>query len=75
MAGIGDESAMRLDRAVETSDDAAALDHLEAAAAVRPDTLRTGWPPKGMMVEAHATRRGGPLWSAVLRVLAQTLLF
>jgi len=45
-----------------------------AAAPVRPDTLSTGWPPKGMMLEAQASRRGGPLWKAVLRVLGQTLL-
>ncbi len=45
-----------------------------AAAPVRPGTLRTGWPPKGMMLEAQATRRDGPLWLAVLRVLSNTLL-
>lgn len=45
-----------------------------AAAAVRPETLSTRWPPKGMLLEAQASRRGGPLWKAVLRVLAQSLL-
>jgi hypothetical protein len=45
-----------------------------AAAPVRPDTLRTGWPPKGFWLEAQASRRGGALWIAVLKVLANTLL-
>lgn len=45
-----------------------------AAAPVRPDTLSTGWPPKGLMLEARATRQGGPLWTAVLRLLARSLL-
>ncbi len=45
-----------------------------AAPPVRPDTLSTGWPPKGLMLEAQASRAGGPLWSAVPRVLAVTLL-
>jgi len=45
-----------------------------AAPPVRPDTLSTSWPPKGLMLEAQASRRGGALWTAVLRVLAQTLL-
>ena len=41
---------------------------------VRLDTLSTSWPPKGFMLEAQATRRGGSLPLAVLRVLAETLL-
>ncbi len=41
---------------------------------VRLDTLRTGWPPKGFMLEARASRRDGGLPVAVLRVLAKTLL-
>lgn len=41
---------------------------------VRVETLGTSWPPKGFMLEARASRRGGALWPAVLRVLAQTLL-
>ena len=41
---------------------------------VRRDTLSTSWPPKGYLLEAQATRRGGPLWRAVVRVLAETLL-
>lgn len=41
---------------------------------VRLDTLRTGWPPKGFMLEARASRRDGWLPVSVLRVLAQTLL-
>ncbi|MEO7941211.1 MAG: DUF3095 family protein [Burkholderiaceae bacterium] len=45
-----------------------------AAAPVRADTLSTSWPPKGLLLEAQTSRRGGPLWTAVLRVLAQTLL-
>lgn len=45
-----------------------------AAAPVRPDTLSTGWPPKGLVLEAQASRRGAPLWTAVLRVLAMTLI-
>jgi len=45
-----------------------------AAPPVRPDTLSTGWPPKGLLLEAQASRRGGPMWTAVLRVLAMTLL-
>lgn len=45
-----------------------------AAPPVRPDTLSTGWPPKGLLLEAQASRRGGALWAAVLRVLATTLL-
>ncbi len=44
------------------------------AAPVRPDNLSTSWPPKGFLLEAQATRRGGPLWLAVLKVLANTLL-
>lgn len=43
-------------------------------APVRPDNLSTSWPPKGFLLEAQATRRGGPLWLAVLKVLANTLL-
>jgi len=45
-----------------------------SAAPVRADTLSAGWPPKGLMLEAQASRRGGLLWTAVLRVLAETLL-
>jgi len=41
---------------------------------VRLDTLSTSWPPKGFMLEAQASRRGGPLWVAVIRVLAETLV-
>ncbi len=41
---------------------------------VRSDTLRMGWPPKGYMLEARAIRRGGPLWLAALKVLANTLI-
>ncbi len=41
---------------------------------VRSDTLRMGWPPKGFLLEARATRRGGPLWLAALRVLTNTLI-
>ena len=45
-----------------------------AAQPVRLDTLSTSWPPKGYLLEAQATRSGGALWRAVLRVLAETLL-
>lgn len=45
-----------------------------SAPPVRAETLSTGWPPKGLMLEAQASRRGGMLWTAVLRVLAETLL-
>ncbi len=45
-----------------------------ASQPVRRDTLSSSWPPKGYLLEAQATRRGGPLWRAVLRVLAETLL-
>ena len=41
---------------------------------VRLDTLSTSWPPKGFMLEAQASRRGGRLWLAVIRVLAETLV-
>jgi len=41
---------------------------------VRLDTLATRWPPKGFMLEARASRRGGSLAVAVLRVLGMTLL-
>ena len=41
---------------------------------VRLDTLTTSWPPKGFMLEAQASRRAGPLWVAVIRVLAETLV-
>ena len=41
---------------------------------VRLDTLSTSWPPKGYLLEAQASRHGGALWWAVMRVLAQTLL-
>jgi hypothetical protein len=39
----------------------------------RRDTLRARWPPKGLMIEARARRRGGLLAVSVLRVLAETL--
>jgi hypothetical protein len=41
---------------------------------VRLDTLSTSWPPKGFMLEAQSSRRGGLLWLAVIRVLAETLV-
>jgi len=41
---------------------------------VRPDTLRVGWPPKGFLLEAQASRRGGSLWLAAIKVLANTLI-
>jgi hypothetical protein len=41
---------------------------------VRLDTLSTSWPPKGFMLEAQASRRGGRLWLAVIRVLVETLV-
>jgi hypothetical protein len=41
---------------------------------VRLDTLSTGWPPKGFMLEARASRGSGSLAMSVLRVLAKTLL-
>ncbi len=41
---------------------------------VRADTLSASWPPKGFMLEAHASRRGGWLAVAVIRVLFETLL-
>lgn len=41
---------------------------------VRLQTLRIGWPPKGFMLEARATRRGGLLWWSVARVLVNTLV-
>ena len=41
---------------------------------VRLDTLSTRWPPKGFMLEAQASRRGGPLLLAVVRVLFETLV-
>jgi len=41
---------------------------------VRLDTLATCWPPKGLMLEAHARRRGGSLALAVLRVLADSFI-
>ena len=40
----------------------------------RRDTLRARWPPKGLLIEARARRRGGLLAVSVLRVLAETLL-
>ena len=46
----------------------------QGAQPVRLDTLSTSWPPKGYLLEAQATRRGGALWLAMLRVLAETLL-
>lgn len=45
-----------------------------AQAPVRPETLRTSWPPKGFVLEAQVARRGGPLWISVLRVLVNTLI-
>lgn len=45
-----------------------------AAKPVRPETLSMGWPTKGLMLEAQASRHGGWLWMAVLRVLAGTLV-
>lgn len=45
-----------------------------AAPPVRPDTLSTGWPPKGLMLEARASRGSAALWTAVVRLLAMTLL-
>jgi hypothetical protein len=45
-----------------------------AQAPVRPETLRTSWPPKGFMLEAQAARRGGPLWVSALKVLVNTLI-
>jgi hypothetical protein len=44
------------------------------AAPVRAETLSTSWPPKGWLLEAQASRHGGSLWRAGLRVLALTLL-
>lgn len=44
------------------------------AGSVRLDTLATRWPPKGMMLEARARRRGGSLALAVLRVLADSFV-
>lgn len=41
---------------------------------VRSDTLRVGWPPKGFLLEAQASRRGGSLWIAAIKVLANTLI-
>jgi hypothetical protein len=41
---------------------------------VRVDTLRTRWPPKGLMLEVRARRRDGSLIVSVLQVLAETLL-
>jgi len=41
---------------------------------VRLDTLVTRWPPKGLMLEAHARRRGGSLALAVLRVLYDSFI-
>ncbi len=45
-----------------------------AQAPVRPETLRTSWPPKGFLLEAQAARRGGLLWISVLKVLLNTLI-
>ncbi len=45
-----------------------------AAKPVRPETLSMGWPTKGLLLEAQASRHGGWLWTAVLRVLAGTLV-
>ena len=44
------------------------------AQAVRLDTLRMGWPPKGFMLEARVTRGGAPLWQSMLKVLLETLI-
>lgn len=41
---------------------------------VRLDTLATSWPPKGLMLEARARRRGGSLALAVLCVLADSFV-
>ena len=41
---------------------------------VRLDTLRSTWPPIGFMLEAQASRGNRPLWLAVLRLLAETLI-
>jgi len=41
---------------------------------VRLDTLATHWPPKGLMLEARACRRGSSLALAVLRVLADSFV-
>lgn len=46
----------------------------QASRPVRRDTLSIRWPPQAYMLEAQATRRGGALWLAVVRVLAETLL-
>lgn len=41
---------------------------------VRRQTLRVGWPPRDFMLEARATRQGGPVWLSALRVLTNTLV-
>ena len=41
---------------------------------VRLDTLRMGWPPKGLMLEARVSRGASPLWRSTLRVLLATLI-
>ena len=41
---------------------------------VRLDTLRSSWPPIGFMLEAQASRGSRPLWLAVIRLLAETLI-
>ncbi|MBP8297534.1 MAG: DUF3095 domain-containing protein [Burkholderiales bacterium] len=48
--------------------------HGDAVQPVRAATLGIGWPPRGLLLEARASRQGRPLWLAVLRVLAETLL-
>ncbi len=45
-----------------------------AATPVRRETLSMGWPTKGMILEAQASRHGGWLWTSVLRVLWDTLV-
>lgn len=44
------------------------------AGPVRLDTLATRWPPKGLLLEARARRRGGSLALAVLRVLVDSFV-
>jgi Protein of unknown function (DUF3095) len=41
---------------------------------VRADTLRTRWPPKGFLLEAHARRRGGSFIASAAWVLCVTLV-
>lgn len=56
---------------------AAVLDLAAPGADARPvrvETLRTTWPPAGLLLEARARRRLGPLPVAVLWLLAETLV-